>query len=79
MPISIAGKIAWLTYLTGFWCYLLLGGLAEWPRLPFIAWLSYVSVQAGGVLACSRCSGLFGIFMNLGIGGLVELGLMAKR
>lgn len=47
MPTSIAGKVAWLTYLTGFWCYLFLGGLAAWPRLPFTAWLSYVMVQAG--------------------------------
>jgi hypothetical protein len=46
MPTSIAGKVAWLTYLTGFWCYLFFGALAAWPRLPFMPWLSYVIVQA---------------------------------
>lgn len=42
MPTSVAGKVAWLTYLTGFWCYLILGALAAWPRLPFMPWLGYL-------------------------------------
>jgi hypothetical protein len=46
MPLSIAGKLAWLTYLTGFWCYLFLGALDAWPRLPAMDWLSYVMAQA---------------------------------
>lgn len=47
MPRSIAGKVAWLTYLTGFWCYLFLGALDAWPRLSLSAWLNYVIAQAG--------------------------------
>jgi hypothetical protein len=46
MPTSIPGKMAWLTYLIGFWCYLFLGAIAAWPRLPLMAWLGFVSVQA---------------------------------
>jgi hypothetical protein len=47
MPTSVAGKVAWLTYLTGFWCYLFLEALAAWPRFPFMLWLGQVIVQAG--------------------------------
>jgi hypothetical protein len=47
MPESTAGKLAWLTYLTGFWSYLFLGALDAWPRLSLSTWLAYVSIQAG--------------------------------
>jgi hypothetical protein len=47
MPTSFAGKAAWLTYLTGCWCYFFLAALAAWPRLPLAAWLSHIVVKAG--------------------------------
>ena len=46
MPTSIAGNVAWLTYLVGYWCYLFLSGIAAWPRLSVMAWLNYVFIQA---------------------------------
>jgi hypothetical protein len=64
MPTSVAGKLALLTYLTGFWCYLFLGAIAAWSRIPLMAWLSFVSVQAA-----TQCFGLFSLrwnYLNLG-------------
>jgi hypothetical protein len=45
-PTSIAGKVAWLTYLTGFWCYLFLGALAAGPQLPLLPWLSVLATPS---------------------------------
>jgi hypothetical protein len=37
--------VMWL-YITGYWFYLVFAAVMAWPRLPLMAWVNYVVLQA---------------------------------
>jgi hypothetical protein len=46
MPKSVAGKVVMWLYITGYWFYLVFAAVMAWPRLPLMAWVNYVVLQA---------------------------------
>jgi hypothetical protein len=46
MPKSIALKVILWFYIIGYWFNLLFAAAMEWPRLPLMAWVKYVLIQA---------------------------------
>ncbi len=70
---KLADKVAWLTYLSGFWCDLFLAALAAWPPYPLKEWLGHNLV--GAVHAVFLRKILFDTGESWSCRRLVELGL----